>query len=184
MTTRFKGFTIIELMVGMGTLTIVTTIVLGIWVSGIQNYSLVSFTQAREASFFDTYNRVDNHVRIAKNFPASYLDTATNTMYTTNSSTLIMELHALTEDGNICDYTDTVVYTYSGTTLTERMYPDVNSVRTKRATIIGQNISSLTFTQLKEAGNHRIVTLALTSQKQVNRQVLTSTHAQKNGSAE
>jgi hypothetical protein len=178
MMTKFKGFTLVELMVGMGTLIVITTVVLGIWVSGIQNFSLINFTQAREASFFDTYDRIDNNVRIATSFPASYLDTSTNTTYTAGANTLIVALHAVTASGAICAYTDTVVYNYSGNTLTELVFPDANSSRVKRATPIGQNISTLTFTQSKATSDHRIVTLSVTNSKLINRETITSTHTQ------
>lgn len=176
---RIGGFTLIELIVGTGVLAVISTLVIGIWLGGVRNFTNFSFTQARDSAFFDAFNRIDAYVRVAKAFPTTYTDPATNTVYNASNSVLIMSLNSITSSGgNNCDYTDYIVITYSGTTVTERVFADANSARRSLTLTLARNISAATFVQNKVTGKHRTVAVTMTSQQAIDGRTVTSTHTQ------
>lgn len=63
---KLKGFTLIELIVGMGIMVILLSFVMVPWISGIESFSTANLSQQSTSAFIETYSRIDKNVRIAK----------------------------------------------------------------------------------------------------------------------
>lgn len=178
-----KGYSIIELLVGMTITSFLLTILFTVGVSGLENFNIATFNQQRDSRFLETYNRIDQYVRVANEFPASYdsdLNNPSNPVYTTDSNTLVMKMYSLNSDGTACETSnDYVVYDLQGKVLYEIVFAAAGSSRTSHNQIISNNISAITFTQTKPSADvHRIVKADISISQSVPGRTVTSQHSE------
>lgn len=177
--TKFKGFTLIELIVGMGLLSVITFVLLSASVTGIQSFSITSAKQSNTSAFLEMYGRMDNYTRIAVEFPTSCSAAQCGADYTASSTTIIMRLASLSEiETNECNYSDYVIFTLNGKELLEIVVADSHSSRKSHNQIVAKNLDAFSITQAKPDGAHRTVTVNATITQTEAGRTVNQSHAQ------
>jgi hypothetical protein len=163
--------------------TFMLTVLFTVGVSGLENFNTTSFSQRRDSLFLETYNRIDQYVRVAIDFPTTYdpePSNPNNPVYTADADTVIMKLYSTNSDGTNCETSnDYLVYDKQGTNLNEILVAASGSSRTSHNQIVTRNVSSVNFTQTKQSAEvHRIVTAKIGITQSIPGRTIISQHSE------
>lgn len=139
------GFTLVETVIVLGLLAIVMLGILFIFggFNNVYNQQQAFINTSRSGSL--AVNEVQNYVFQADLVVSSKI--ISGTTYTTNSTTLVLELPSINSTGDIITGKfDYVVFYLNGTSLYRLASPDAASSRTSGTRLLSNVVSSLSFT--------------------------------------
>jgi prepilin-type N-terminal cleavage/methylation domain-containing protein len=139
------GFTLIEIVVSIGVFTIILVVLFNLYLTYISLYTsqqakLTAVARARYSLSEITLLTLQAH-RVAGN------TTVGTTTYYSNTTTIVLQLPAITANGNTINNTwDYVVFYKNGTNLYTITQADAASTRISQTKILTDNLQSLNFT--------------------------------------
>lgn len=141
---NLAGYTLIETMFGLAILLFLVFALFGIYLQFGKIYSL---GQSGASSVNSTRTALNGLVvYIAQANAVSGSHTIQGTLYTSNTTTLVLRLPSPTAGGNILsNVSDYVVYTATSGLLYRIIDPGVGSARASSTKIVSNSLSSLTF---------------------------------------
>jgi prepilin-type N-terminal cleavage/methylation domain-containing protein len=147
-----KGFTLFELIIGMGISVILVVIVTTFLLLSQRSFLI---EQGRAQLIVEARTSLDEMTRKTKeadNVLPTY-NSPTNDNYESDGDTVILELPAVDGSGNLVSGSDVVVFEKQGENLIFLQFPAVTSSRTSLTKSLTQKISAYTVTYLDESGN-------------------------------
>lgn len=193
-----RGFTIIELVVGVAIIITLTGLLVAPWTNGLQTFASINFGQQSSSLYLEAYATMRQNVRIAVDLPSTYTSPDGKNTYTAGgangASTLILKLFSITQktstdstgtytyDVNNCNSYDYIVYQLGGDNgdeLHEITYADANSERQSGDHVLVTGVDSLTFTvPTPSTGQHHTVTAAISVMTTALRRTIERSHTQ------
>lgn len=140
------GFSLIETLIVVGASTIIGTLLITLFLHNNSLFHDQSVKTSQNLSANDAYAQISDAIRQASAIAASY---NAPPLYTTNSSTLVLQLPAINSSGaviaNIYDHIVIARDTQRPDHLREMIFPNAQSARATLNQIIAKDVSSIQF---------------------------------------
>ena len=143
-----KGITLIEVLVTAGLTSIITLLIVYVYINGMQ-ISDFNFKRFNASSNLDAViNNISQYSLLATSSPTTF--DYGGKKYTDDSDTLILQIPSINSTGEVINgYFDSIVYDYSATNkkLNELIVPNVQSSRALKDKTVAQNVAAVSFNQ-------------------------------------
>ncbi|MBX4201075.1 type II secretion system GspH family protein [Candidatus Parcubacteria bacterium] len=135
-----QGFTLIEVLVGIGIISIIAFFLAYISAYHFQTYNTETVELDITSDARAALDEVDNYVRQSNRILSSY------STYTTGTTVLVLQVPSIDSSSQLIESSyDTVVFYLSGTDFSRRIFPSLNSTRPSAIKNLAQNIDTPNF---------------------------------------